>query len=314
MRNIEEIKKTILEFLEKKGPCLPIAIAKEIEMDLVFASAIIGELTSAHKVKSSYLKIGSSPLFYLEGQENKLEPFAEENLSGVVKKAFLELKNKKALIDKEQEPAIRVALRELKDFASPFKYKEELMWRYNFVSRDELLALLENKPVKENTNTEVKGVEEDKKDKEESVDAKEFEEKQTNKENQKNLWEEKKSESNIEDTKKSEVKKENKTTQDGFSKEVSRYLEKKGFKIIEVIDSSRNEFSAKININSDLGELGFLLIARNKKSLSEQDIIVAYQKSSEQKMPCFLIHRGKLSKKSDELLKQYSNLIKIDKI
>jgi len=53
---------------------------------------------------------------------------------------------------------------------------------------------------------------------------------------------------------------------------------------------------------------------RNKKSITDSDILIASQKASEQKMPCYFLHKGKLTKKGIEMLEQYKNLVKIDKI
>ena len=73
MIDIQEKKRKILEFLKTSGPSLPVQIAKAIQMDPVFASAILSELLSSKEIKTSHMRIGASPLYLISGQENKLE-------------------------------------------------------------------------------------------------------------------------------------------------------------------------------------------------------------------------------------------------
>jgi len=123
------IKEKILLILQKRGPSLPVHIAKETDLSMLFASAFLSELFSEKKIKISNMKVGSSPVYFLFGQESMLENFSQ-HLKSKEKEAFILLKEKKFLKDKEQDPAIRVALRAIKDFAIPFKKNEETFWRY----------------------------------------------------------------------------------------------------------------------------------------------------------------------------------------
>ena len=129
------IKENIIKFLEQKGPSLPVFIAREIKEDMIFCSAFLSELLGDKKIKSSNMKIGSSSLFYLPGQEEGLENFANY-LKSKEKEAFARLKEMGILKDAEQEPAIRVALRAIKDFAIPFEREGEIFWRY-FIFKEE---------------------------------------------------------------------------------------------------------------------------------------------------------------------------------
>ena len=137
MIDIQEKKNKIIYFLKIGGPSLPVRIAKTIEMDPVFASAILSELLGTKQIKMSHMKVGSSPFYLLPGQEQKLENYTE-NLNPIEKKAFLKLKENKTLTDENEEPSIRVALRNIKDFAIPFKSKEKIMWEYAFEDKDKI--------------------------------------------------------------------------------------------------------------------------------------------------------------------------------
>jgi hypothetical protein len=92
------LKEKILSFLRTNGPSLPVQISREIKMDSIFASAFLSELLSQNKLKITSMKVGGSPLYYLEESRNKLEKPAEEHLKSKEKEAFLLLKEKKELI------------------------------------------------------------------------------------------------------------------------------------------------------------------------------------------------------------------------
>ena len=67
----------ILDLVRLKGPVLPIHIANETKLSMLFASAYLAELTSSKKILISKLKVGSSPLYYTAGQEAKLQNFTK---------------------------------------------------------------------------------------------------------------------------------------------------------------------------------------------------------------------------------------------
>ncbi len=373
MINVDEIKKNIIKHIQENGPSLPIKVAKAIKMEPVFASAILSELISNHKLKMSKMKVGASQLYLIEGQDEKLESFAEEYFKGVEKQAYMSLKQEKYLIDEDQEPAIRVALRGIKDFATPFRYQEKIMWRYNFTPKEEILNLLSEKS--ENKKQEIPKKEESKESQlsqepKHSTDSKSspastYKESLLKKvleptsESQYKLSQEKQPDLTLSSIPEPQFKKSQELSKDTnnsgdkeksnriesktlfvkpsfespfnkpkervnsldntkettpFANEVKSFLEKKHINLVEEIEESRNEFIGIIQINSDLGKIKYLLIARNKKTINDQDIIVAHQKSSEHKMPCYLLHKGKVAKKSIIILEQYSNLIKVQAI
>ena len=135
-QDTSEVKEKILFILRKRGPSLPVHIARETGLSMLFASAFLSELLSEKKIKISNMKVGSSPIYFLLGQESMLENFSQ-HLKSREKDAFILLKEKTFLKDREQDPAIRVALREIKDFAIPFKKNEEIFWRYFTVPETE---------------------------------------------------------------------------------------------------------------------------------------------------------------------------------
>ena len=110
MQDALKLKENIVGIIRRRGPCLPIHISSEIKINTLFASAFLSELFSEKRIKISNMKVGSSPLYFIPGQEPMLEKFAN-HLKSKEKDAFFLLKEKSFLKDTEQEPAIRVALR-----------------------------------------------------------------------------------------------------------------------------------------------------------------------------------------------------------
>jgi hypothetical protein len=141
MIDIPEKKNKILEFLKTNGPSLPVQIARAIQMDPVFASAILSELLGSKQVKTSHMKIGASPLYLIPGQEKKLEE-KTEHLKSIEKETQESLKSKIIITDEDEEPATRIALRNIKDFATPFKFQDKITWKYTFAPQEEIDKIL----------------------------------------------------------------------------------------------------------------------------------------------------------------------------
>ncbi|GAG42180.1 unnamed protein product, partial [marine sediment metagenome] len=116
-------------------------IARAVGLSPLFAAAFLSELKAEQKLKVSSMKVGSSPIYYLEGQEEKLEGFIE-HLNFREREAFLLLKGVGVLEDSLQTPVVRVALRAIKDFAVPVKVRVggelKLFWKYFLLGDEEV--------------------------------------------------------------------------------------------------------------------------------------------------------------------------------
>ena len=136
IQDAQKIKEEILTFLELNGPSLPVQISRYIRIDTLFTSAFLSELLSNQQIKISTLKVGSSPVYYLPGTEAGLEKYSEY-LKSKEKEAFELLKQKKFIEDEKQEAAIKVALRQIRDYAKAFEKNEKIIWRYYLVPEEE---------------------------------------------------------------------------------------------------------------------------------------------------------------------------------
>jgi hypothetical protein len=271
-----QIKENIISLLRMNGPSLPVHIAKGTGLSILFASAFLSELFYEKKVNISNLKIGNSPLYFLPGQEPQLERFSQY-LKSKEKEAFNLLKEKKFLKDSEQQPAIRVALREIKDFAIPFKREEEIYWRYFTVPEEEL----EKKPEKEIVIQE-------KSEKELGIFEKE--------------------EIKRKEKKKPSKKKISKKKEGKFFNKVKEFLSEKNIEILDIQSFNKNDLMLKIKENEEEK----ILIAYNKKRISNMDLIKACKKSIEENLPYVVLSLGEPAKNLRDLISAIKNLSGVD--
>jgi hypothetical protein len=142
---MSDIKEKILSIVKINGPVLPMQIAGQVGKDSIFTGAILSDLASSKLVKISSARIGGSPVYYVDGQEEKLEKLYD-GLAMREKEAYNLLKKAKFLREGELDPAIRVAMKEIKDFAKPIMVKnqdkEELCWRWHLTSKEEVASML----------------------------------------------------------------------------------------------------------------------------------------------------------------------------
>lgn len=286
MIDIQEKKNKIISFLKENGPSLPVRIAKIIEMEPVFTSAILAELLGEKQIKTSHIRVGSSPLYLLSGQEQKLENYTE-NLKPIEKEAISKLKENKILTDENEEPAIRVALRNTKDFAIPFKSQEKIKWKYAFDQKEP--SKKEKSPPPQKKEKIKKEKDKNPQSKNQDSESKTHSSKNENKQKIENIFNEEKPE---------------------FLNEIKSFLQKKEIEFIEEIQSEKKEIVAKIKINSTLGEINFLLIAKNKRTISKEEISASIQRAQYNKMPCLLIIRKTPSKAIQKAINE-NNLIKL---
>jgi len=290
-KNPLEIRKKIISLIRIKGPCLPIHISREIGIETLFSGAFLSELAREKEIRISNLKVGGSPLYYLPGQEYQLEKFSNY-LPGKEKEAFVTLKQKKILEDNKLEPAIRVALRNIKDFAVPLVIENSLFWKFHSINEQEAKSMLPRIEVKRQI-----------------IEKKEIKPQVIEKPEIKITREKEKPLITLKETKEKKVKE-----LPDFAKKILSLLNLGNIEILEEKEAKKKEFSSIIRINSDLGKLKFLCIAKDKKSITENDLRLALQKSQTEKMPCLFLAPGELNKKASSYLEEHSSLIKFKKL
>src|SRR3989344_2107380 len=309
MLEAKEVSNKIVDFLRMRGPSLPIHIAKYLQMNSLFVSAFLSELVDDRRVIVSNMRVGGSPLYLLQGQEPRLDSY-HQHLHPKEIEAYLLLKKEGILKDAEQDPAIRVALRAIKDFAIAFKIDDDIYWRYLVVKETEVMNILNKKPNLNQFEEETKKEErllELKKEPEKtqkqriiqpSIKVKTREE-QTNFENPLIQHE----------LPKTKVIKEKPKSE--FVINVMNMLQSKNIRIIEEKEYKAKEYNCISEINSDLGPISFLTQAKDKKSITEEDLKKLLVEAQKIPLPALFIYKGNISKKALEYLKTYSSILKV---
>jgi hypothetical protein len=322
MINVEEVKKKILGILEEKGPSLPVPLAKQTAMQPMFLSAILSELLNEKRIKTSKLKVGSSPLYLIPGSEQKLENFTD-NLTGTEKEAYLILRDNKLLDDAKQEPKIRVALRSLKDFAIPIQNNGKLYWKYFTISNDKIKqALLEEGDVAIGERVVGQQIWEDIRKEKPLIEEVPIHEKEIvnvlvkeaentfskkepmdiQKQEKEEILEEKKE--LLKPEQKQKIKKL--TEKEIFLEQVKRILHSKNIEVLETIQYDKKQVIAKARVQVDKTCILFFF---DKKKPDEKDLIKAYKKSIEYKLPYYILTHSEAPKKIKETAEVYKHLL-----
>jgi len=309
LERLNRNKEGILSALRFNGPSLPARISKIVGLSPLFTAAFLSELKAERKVKVSNMKVGSSPIYFLEGQEERLEEFVKY-LNQREREAFELLKKEKILSDEAQTPVVRVALRAIKDFAIPVKIRVggelKLFWKYFLVDDAEVEGLVRGlfkgigRKIKEERKEVVKEERKDRvlsgegrEEKVESVEKKEGEKVQ-------------------EVLVKNKPKK--KTGEFEFGKKVRDYLTGRDIEVLEILADKKKEFVAKVRVDGIFGKQCYYLISKDKKTVSDNDLVVGFQKAQSEKLPALVMCKGELSKKAKGYIKEWGNLIKFEKL
>ncbi len=135
-----------LSYIKMNGPVLPVQIAKAINTNILFGSAILSELTARKQLFLTHAAIGGSKLYYLKGQEVALIERLSKVYKGKEREAYELLRDTKVLRDKELEPWQRVAFKIIQDVALPITVtvngQTELFWKYRLLNDQEVQEYL----------------------------------------------------------------------------------------------------------------------------------------------------------------------------
>lgn len=343
-----QVRARIEAFIKMKGPSLPVHIARDIGISILFAGAYLSDLLSERILKISDMKVGGSPLYFIPGQENMLENYSQH--LGKLKDAFALLKEKGVLRDEDQIPMIRVALRALKDFALPFEFNGKLYWKYLTLSDGGALEKATNIPMKVHLNASSLNIQQLQQKVEEvketikiepQVVKQEVEIKEEIKEAVKeprvimsNLHhKEEKGEIPAKKARKKFTKAEKKDSEAPYFEQVveinkqekpEKLKEKSKFvanlienlveediELIEELGYSKNEYKAKVKIDSTIGKMDFFLVAKDKK-INETDLALAIQDAQVHRLPALVLGND-IMKKAEEYLKIWK-IVKFKKI
>ncbi len=310
-------KEQILSFVRRNGPTIPNQLKKEFGGDTTIFGAILSEMTQAHQLKVSNTKIGGSPAYYIPGEAYKLQNLFKY-LNEKDKRAYELLKSKKILRDKALDPLMRVALRNIKDFAKPLevnlKGQTHLFWKWYLVKNESAEPVIKRMlgitaPAPPTTSPPPKKTVEVKK----QIPPKPIEKKivkplpvKTEKKPVQSLPVQKKVV-----VPSQTIKTVDDTIKDPFLKKLIGYFEEKRILIVDKkILRKNSDIELKITLPTTLGRVEYYCKAKNKKKCNDGDLSSAYLQGQAKKLPVLFITTGEVTKKSkDKLNSEFKGLI-----
>ncbi len=321
MQDHSQTKERILRFLRTHGPSLPVHISKEINQSILFTSAFLSELLSEKRLKMSNMRVGSSPIYFLPGQEPQLEKYSD-NIRGKEKEALLLLKEKQFLNDEAQHPAIRVALRSIKDFAIPFQKNNHLFWRYFIIPEAEFEKEeeTEKEPPTDKSESEKRSdsslLHSGEAGRGERLRGSENPQISSENKGELNVFdnsgktEKKVKKEKLKAKKKTAKKKSPPKTNEKFFNRVKEFLKEKQIEIVEIEGIEKNELIFRVE--KDQKEQ--FLFAYNKKQIKEDELVRANKRAAEANMKYTILCLGEQTRKLSNFIDAVKNLETIEKI
>lgn len=281
----------ILDFIKKEGPVFPIKISSKFSMDSFTASAILSDFVSRGLIKSTFGVIGSSKLFYAQGQEMKARSMIFDKLDDLGKMFVKMMNEHKIVLESELGAQERFLAAKMRDFANPNKIqingKEEIVWAFSNLTKDEVVNEINRRFKKPELPTPVPQAPLPTSIQQQII---------------------KKSEPQIEQPK-PELKKQDSE----FENKVNSYFRAKNIEIFEKQFERKNkEFQFLVKIPSIIGEQEFYVKAKSKKTIKEEDLSLAWLEAQKQKKPLIFVTDGKISAKVLKFAEtKLGNLVKV---
>ena len=245
-------------------------------------------------------------MYYIQGQESKLQNFSS-NLAEREREAFNILKEKKVLRDVVQEPAIRFALRQIKDFSMPlevnFEGRSEIFWKWYLTEASEAQGIIgiilseKEKITKKEPETIV--LQEPKQQVLVQKEAKPIEIQKHAKEPKPETIEKQKPLKEKTEAPKQKIKAE-----DPFLRHIKNFFDKNKVAVIESIEDKKNsETDFIIELQTAIGNVRYFCKSKDKKKINEGDLSSALVQAQSKNLPLVFLTNGKIVKKAEEKLK-----------
>jgi len=317
----------ILRFIRAKGPILPVQLAKELKKDMMIAGAMLSDLVKSKKILISNTKVGGSPVYYMKEQAFKLQDL-HKHLSEKDRRAYDVLKQRRVLRDITLTPLLRVALRNIKDFAKPVEVtvgnRKEIFWRWYMTNPGDAETIIkshfkqEEKP-KEEPKEEVKPEPKAETLPKEKPEPPKVVNKQPEPIQQQPAPEkpqEKEQEQFIKQAEEQKkLAKKPEPEGDTLHDKTKKYFNNKHI-IIRNIDVIRkkSEIDYVIEVPSTVGNITYYCKVKSKKRVNDSDLASAFVKGQLKKLPVLFLTAGELTKKAKEMLGNEFENLKVKKI
>lgn len=319
-----DVRDKIVQIVRSRGPLLPIQITKDLGVNVIMASAMLSELVDRKILRLSHTKVGGSPVYFVIGQEAKLQALRDK-LNDKEQHAFDMLKQQKVLRDTEQPPVIRIALRNIKDFAHQlqvhFGSTAEIFWKWYLVTDAEAEHYIKEKLGVDRKQPHYEEVEKNITELEQ--DLKKLEEKkpkpieQVVREQIEPVKKPEPQKTKQETLKKEELRQPKPVVAeaDKFMSKVLEYFTQNKIEASDIkLIRKNNDFECTIKIPSVVGSIAHFCKAKNKQKVTDADLSLLYVQSQIRKMPVLFVTTGEMTKKAQDLLKTEFKNITVKKL
>lgn len=338
----------IINYIENNGPSTPIEISSSVGANSIIVTAVMIDACSNQRLKKSKRRIGSTRLYYLPGQEDKLRKKISSNLKREDQKLLDELSDEKVVGEFEVESGEKSMYSNLEDlvksvminyddkslkcWASPEIDEEEAKniakeKFENYISSSEKASedvekeeKKAKKELEEEKKKEKKSTKEEKESpkKEKSEEEKEEGEEETEKEEK----EEKKDKEEKKKKKKKESKEEKETKQetlgelkDEFREKVLRWFEKQEITVeSEETVKEGKEYELEAKVPTPLGRQTYLVKVMDvgKRTLGKSVLEPIAMDAIAKRIPVIVISKSGFAKNAKKYRrKRVENFVKL---
>lgn len=322
----------VYSLIKERGPILPVDIVKEIGGNTILTGALISDLVRRGKVSvTKNIRVGSSPLYYVPGQEERLEKYLHL-LSESERRAVEILKKNGVVFEHEVPQLYRIGLMNATDFSIPlnikYKEKEYHAFKWSLLDSETAKQLIQNKleekagkasdsPVFETESIEEPSSVTHPQETHTSEDTGPEQQEMVQKNVYSDTTEEavQQSQSSVPEGEQLSISL-NALEEDMKDDELLRSFyglsQEKGFKFqsYEIIRKNR-EINANIRFYSPFGQLHFFAKALDKKRISPQDMYALYAEAQIRKLPALFITGGELTSQAQKLVDKELTTIKV---
>ena len=313
--------------MARNAPLTPTMVAKAVGKDSLIASAMLSAMTEKGLLKISYVKVGSTPLYYDPGKSEQLQDYSSY-LNEKDRRVYEVLKEKKVLRENVLDPLSRVCVKNLKDFARPlevsFGGNTEIFWKWY------LLPDADAEPIIKGILTGQMPLEQ-KQDEQPEQQPSPVPEQSAPIPAQPVLEQEQapQPEQVSEVQKPKRVKKKKVETQkrivdkikemivpsavkgsDNFLEQLNKYFSKNGVFVVKNMDQKRKgELEFIVEIESSVGALVYYCHAKDKKRVGEADLSNAFVQGQLIKLPVLFLTTGNLTKQAEKISKDFKGVV-----
>lgn len=282
--------------LAQMAPLLPTGVAKALSTNSIMAGAMLSEMCSKGLLKTSTLKVGGSPLYYVPGKEiqllNHLGSINEKD-----RRTVLRLQEEKIIRENEADPLTRVSLQTVKDFAKPmivqYNDQRETFWKWFELDDKQAEAMIREKieptPQPKAQPEPLKAAPEPMKDAEKPKLAAKPAEK-------------------IKPVQETLAPTTSEPTGDFWDKLHGFFVQNSITLQEKTVVKKKTDFDLIVELPSPVGTLSYYCKARSKKKITDADISAAYVQGQIKKLPVIFITDGELTKQAQAVLGQLKGI------